>query len=435
MSAPHKSAQEPIKRVVPKTFLIVPLVASLLMIAPFSIDAYLPSFQAIAHDFAVDQAAMQLTLSLYLWFFGGMMLVHGPLSDTFGRRRMVLIALSVYALASVGAALSSTINELIAARILQGIAAGAGVVIGRALVRDLFEGATAQRVMSNITLVFAIAPAIAPIIGGVLDTWLGWRSVFWFLALFAGVSMAGVFAFMPETVGAHNRQSIAPLFILKSYGRALKHGPFMGLTLVFALLFAGLFLYIAAAPMILMGHLQQTPTDFWKFFVPLVAGLIVGSRISNILASRFAPMTTVSIGIGLVTLAIIFNGAQSVWFAHHGLPNSEAHVWWTVSPIMFYAMGMATAMPSLNLMGLDYIPTQRGLASALQGFIQMTLAGVVSGFAVAYLAQNLLWLALGMAALWLLAVVIWIAWYRHAPRLGFASEAGEVRKGREARHV
>ncbi len=412
----------PAARLAPKAFLIVPLVASLLMIAPFTVDAYLPSFPAIGHEFGVDQATMQLTLSLYLWFFGGMMLVHGPLSDTFGRRRMVLISLTVYALASVGAAMAGNINELIAARVIQGIAAGAGVVIGRALVRDLFEGAMAQRVMSNITLVFAIAPAIAPIIGGVLDTWLGWRSVFWFLALFAALSMAGVFAFMPETVGAHNRQSIAPLFILKSYGRALSHAPFMGLTLVFALLFSGMFLYIAAAPMVLIGHLQQTPTDFWKFFVPLVTGLILGSRISNVLASRFAPMTTVSIGIGIVTLAVIFNVAQSFWFAHHSFDLGEWRVWWTVSPIMIYAMGMATAMPSLNLMGLDYIPAQRGLASALQGFTQMILAGIVSGFAVAHLAQNLLWLAWGMAALWLLAALIWIAWYRRAPRLGFASE-------------
>lgn len=410
----------------PKAFLIVPLVASLLMIAPFTVDAYLPSFTAIGQDFSVDQSTMQLTLSLYLWFFGGMMLVHGPLSDTFGRRRMVLISLAVYALASVGAAMAGNINELIAARIVQGVAAGAGVVIGRALVRDLFEGATAQRVMSNITLVFAIAPAIAPIIGGMLDTWWGWRSVFWFLALFAGVSMLGVLAFMPETVGAHNRQSIAPLFILQSYGRALRHAPFMGLTLVFALLFSGMFLYIAAAPMILVGHLQQTPTDFWKFFVPLVTGLILGSRVSNVLASRFAPMTTVSIGIGFVALAVIFNVAQSFWFAHPPFEVGEWRVWWTVSPIMFYAMGMATAMPSLNLMGLDYIPAQRGLASALQGFTQMMLAGIVSGFAVAHLAQNLLWLAWGMAALWFLAALIWIAWYRQAPRLGFASETRHV---------
>ncbi|MHB1229749.1 MAG: multidrug effflux MFS transporter [Halothiobacillus sp.] len=408
-----------------RVWVIVPLVASLLMIAPFTVDAYLPSFPAIAQEFGVDDATMQLTLSLYLWFFGGMMLVHGPLSDRFGRRHMVLVSLMIYAVASVGAALAGTINELIAARIVQGIAAGAGVVIGRALVRDLFEGATAQRVMSNITFVFAAAPAIAPIIGGGLDAVFGWRSVFWFLALFAGVSMLGVLGFMPETIGAHNRQSIAPKFIVISYLKALIHRPFMGLTLVFALLFSGMFLYIAAAPIVLIGHLGQPSTGFWKFFVPLVVGLIMGSRVSNFLARRHAPTRTVSMGILIAALAVFFNVMQCLWFAQHLTPN-PAQIWWTVSPIMFYAMGMATAMPALNLMGLDYIPAQRGLASALQGFIQMTLAGVVSGFAVALLAKNLLWLALGMAVLWALACLIWLTWLRHAPRLGFASERAPI---------
>ncbi len=405
----------------PRVWVIVPLVASLLMIAPFTVDAYLPSFPAIAQEFGVNDVAMQLTLSLYLWFFGGMMLIHGPLADRFGRRRMVLISLVIYALGSVGAALASSINELIAARIVQGIAAGAGVVIGRALVRDLFEGATAQRVMSNITFVFAVAPAIAPMIGGGLDSIFGWRSIFWFLAFFAGLSILGVVGFMPETLGAHNRQSIAPKFILRSYANALRDRAFMGLTLVFALLFSGMFLYIAAAPMVLMTHLAQTPTDFWKFFAPLVAGLILGSRISNALASRVAPIRTVSIGVLIAALAVLFNLGQSLWFAAYPAP-SAMQIGWTVSPIMFYAMGMATAMPSLNLMGLDYIPAQRGLASALQGFTQMGLAGLVSGFAVAFLAQSLLWLAYGMLALWGAAALIWLWWLNNAPRLGFASE-------------
>jgi DHA1 family bicyclomycin/chloramphenicol resistance-like MFS transporter len=408
-----------------RVWVIVPLVASLLMIAPFTVDAYLPSFPAIAREFGVNDAALQLTLSLYLWFFGGMMLIHGPLSDRFGRRRMVLISLIIYAMASIFAALAGSINELIAARIVQGIAAGAGVVIGRALVRDLFEGATAQRVMSNITFVFAVAPAIAPIIGGGLDMLFGWRSIFWFLALFASLSMLGVLGFMPETVGAHNRQSIAPKFILVSYLKALRDRPFMGLTLVFTLIFAGMFLYIAAAPLVLIGHLGQTPTDFWKLFVPLVIGLILGSRVSNFLASRYPPVRTVSVGILIAAVAVAFNLMQSLWFMAYPAPNAT-QIGWTVAPIMFYAMGMATAMPSLNLMGLDYIPAQRGLASALQGFTQMTLAGVVSGFAVAWLAKELLWLALGMLMLWGTAALIWLWWLQNAPRLGFASERSPV---------
>lgn len=401
----------------PRALLIVPVVASLLMLAPFTVDAYLPSFPTIAADFRVDEAAMQDTLSIYLWFFGSMMLVHGPLSDAYGRKRTVLIALFVYALASVGAALAQNLTELIYARIGQGIAAGAGVVIGRALVRDLFQGAMAQRVMSNITLVFAAAPAIAPIVGGMLEVAFGWRSVFWFLAAFAVLLIMGVMRFMPETIGRHNRQPLALGFVLMSYGRALTHAPFVALTLIFALLFAGLFLYIAAAPAVLIGHLGQTPTDFWKFFVPLVAGLILGSRVSNYLSRRATPLQTVTWGLSLAGFAVVYNLAQSVWFV-----SSADSLWWTVSPITLYAMGLATAMPALNLMGLDYIPAQRGLASALQGFMQMGLAGVVSGFVVARLAPHLTWLASGMLVLWAMAAVLWGFWVSRAPKVGFASE-------------
>ena len=409
-------------------WLIVPLVASLLMIAPFTVDAYLPSFGAIAAEFGVDQAAMQHTLSLYLWFFGGMMLVHGPLSDAWGRRRMVLVALAVYVLASIGAALARDLTELIWARVGQGMAAGAGVVIGRAVVRDLFSGARAQKVMSNITLVFAMAPAIAPVIGGWLDTVWGWRSVFWFLAGFAALSIVGVWRFMPETVSPEQRQSLAIGFVLRSYARALRHAPFMGLTLVFALLFAGMFLYIAAAPIILLSHLQQTPVDFWKFFVPVVLGLMLGSRISNAVASRLAPRHSVWLGLGLSALGVLLNlivnafGIVQTDWVHAPSGAVDGAVAWVVAPILLYAMGMSTAMPSLNLMGLDYLPTQRGLGSALQGFTQMVLAGTVSALAVAVLAQHLMWLAGGMAVVWLAALLLYGAWYRHAPRLDWASE-------------
>lgn len=411
---------EPVSRSEP-AWLIVPLVASLLMIAPFTVDAYLPSFGAIAAEFGVDQAAMQHTLSIYLWFFGGMMLVHGPASDAFGRRRMVLVALVVYVLASIGAALAQDLTELIWARIGQGMAAGAGVVIGRALVRDLFSGARAQKVMSNVTLVFAMAPAIAPVIGGWLDAVWGWRSVFWFLAGFAALSMLGVWRFMPETVPPARRQSLAVGFIASSYARALRHASFMGLTGVFALLFSGLFLYIAAAPIVLLDELQQRPTDFWKFFLPVVLGLMLGSRVSNALATRLAPRRSVWLGLGLSAAGVLLNLLVN-WLGVVASATGDVAVAWVVAPILLYSMGMATAMPALTLMGLDYLPAQRGLGSALQGFIQMALAGTMSALAVAFLAQHLAWLAAGMAGVWLAAMLLYGWWYRHAPRLDWASE-------------
>ena len=389
---------------------LVVLIAGLLMLAPFTVDAYLPSFHAIAGEFGVGQAAMQQTLSLYLLAFGSMMLFYGPASDSFGRRRVILGALLVYALMTVFAALSQSIGQLIAARIGQGLAAGGSTVIARAVVRDLFEDDDAQRVMANVMLVFAAAPAAAPIIGGWLHDWFGWRSVFWFLVGFAGLMAFAVWHLLPETVAPRHRQSFHPLFVLRSYARALTHPRYMQLILVFAMLFGGMFLYVAAAPAILIDHLGQSETDFWKFFVPLVTGLIIGSRITRFLSGRISPAATMALGLSLSGLAVAYNLVQA------GVqPADVTHgVWLTVTPITLYVMGMATTMPALNIQALDYWPEQRGLASALQGATQMAFAGIVSGLMVAWLVDSLFALALGMAGLYLGALALWLFWWRTA---------------------
>lgn len=392
---------------------LILVIAGLLMLAPFTVDAYLPSFHAMAAEFGVGQAAIQQTLSLYLLAFGSMMLFYGPASDSFGRKRVILLALLAYALMTVFAALSQSIGQLIAARVGQGLAAGAGVVIGRALVRDLFAGADAQRVMSNVMLIFAAAPAAAPIIGGWLHEWFGWRSVFWFLLGFSLLLVVAIWQLLPETVAHRDRQSFAPRFVLKSYARALAHPRYMQLVVVFALLFGGMFLYVAAAPVILIDHLGQDETDFWKFFVPLVTGLILGSRLTNWLAGRLSMTGTMALGLGLTGLAVVYNLIQA-WVQP---PDVTHGVWLTVTPITLYVMGMATTMPALNITALDYWPAQRGLASALQGATQMAFAGLVSGLMVAWLADSLFALAVGMAVLYLAALSLWFFWWREGRHL------------------
>lgn len=387
---------------------LILVIAGLLMLAPFTVDAYLPSFHAIADEFGVGQAAIQQTLSLYLAAFASMMLFYGPAADSFGRKRVILLALLVYAVMTVLGALSQSVGQLIAARVGQGLAAGAGVVIGRALVRDLFEDDEAQRVMANVMLIFAAAPAAAPIIGGWLHDGFGWRAIFWFLLVFALLLMASVWRLLPETVAPEARQSFAPRFVFKSYARALSHPPYMQLIVVFALLYGGMFLYVAAAPVILIDHLGQSETDFWKFFVPLVAGLILGSRLTNWLSGRLSMTGTMALGLALTGLAVVYNLVQ----ARVQPPDVTHGVWLTVTPITLYVMGMATTMPALNIRALDYWPAQRGLASALQGAIQMAFAGLVSGLLVAWLADSLFALAAGMAALYVTALLLWLAWWR-----------------------
>ena len=169
------------KRAAPRGIAI--LLASLSALGPFSIDTYLPSFPEIAEKLGATQLEVQQTLSIYLFSFALMTLWHGAISDRFGRRRVILAALVLFAVASAGCAFATRIEQLWFWRAMQGITAGAGIVISRAIVRDLFDGAAAQRLMSQITMMFALAPAVAPVIGGWLQTFFGWRSIFVFLVL------------------------------------------------------------------------------------------------------------------------------------------------------------------------------------------------------------------------------------------------------------
>src|SRR5437868_7152083 len=176
------------------------MLAALSTLGPFSIDAYLPAFAGIQESLHATPLELQQTLSAYLFAFGLMFLFHGALSDSFGRRPVVLVALVVYTIASAGAALAGSVQTLIVWRVVQGLSVGAGMVVGRAMIRDLFGPEDAQRLMSLVTLFFGLAPAIAPIIGGFLFVGFGWRAVFWFLTAVGVVLVAVSVRFLPETL-------------------------------------------------------------------------------------------------------------------------------------------------------------------------------------------------------------------------------------------
>src|ERR1043165_1710665 len=180
------------------------MLAALATLGPFSIDAYLPAFAGIQESPQASPLEIQQTLSAYLFAFGLMFLFHGALSDSFGRKPVILTALAVFTVGSAGAALAGTVQALIVWRVVQGLSVGAGMVVGRAMIRDLFGPEDAQRVMSLVTLFFGLAPAVAPVIGGWLFTGLGWRSIFWFLAGLGVVLIASGWRFLPETLAAAN---------------------------------------------------------------------------------------------------------------------------------------------------------------------------------------------------------------------------------------
>ncbi|HMM46681.1 MAG TPA: multidrug effflux MFS transporter [Thiobacillaceae bacterium] len=379
--------------------LIAVVVAALSVLAPFTIDTYLPSFPAIAAELDASHAQMQQTMGLYLAAFAIVTLIYGPLSDRFGRRPVIVGALLLYVVGSVGAALASTIEGLLFWRVVQGLSAGAGVVVGRAMVRDAFSGHHAQRVLSHAMLMFAVAPAIAPMIGGMLQHAYDWRAVFWFLALLGACVFALVAWRAPETLPVAARRSIHPVKVGRAYAEALRHRRFMALVLAFALNFGGFFIYIAAAPTLLYEHLHLGLNDFWMQFVPMVAGLMLGSFATGRLAGRMTPERGIEISYGVMLVASLLNVAQAFW-----LPPAPVNV---LAPLVLYAFAVSFSMPGLTVLALDCIPRNRGMAAAVQSFMQVGFNAVVAGLLVPLISHHVWSLALGMLGLLLAGLLVW----------------------------
>ena len=374
------------------------IIALLAMLAPFSIDAYMPSFPDISAELLASPLQMQQTMSFYLASFAIMNLFYGSISDAYGRRNVVLVALAGYTLTSVACAVTQDIHTLLLLRAGQGIFAAAGVVVGRAMVRDLFDGPRAQRVMSHSMTWFALAPALAPVIGGWLHTLWGWRSVFWFLALFAVVLGLLVATRMKESLPPEHRQSLHPLYLLRMYGKALRHGRFVAIAVSTAVFFAGFFLYITSAPTMVYEHLALGPNDFIYVFGPLVGGMMIGSQLSGRLAERWPQQRIIVLGILVMLLGAALNLLQSLYWPP-GILN-------TIGPVAVYIVGMALIMPVLSIMGIDCFPHNRGLAASMQGFIQMGTNALVAGLIVPLLYHSVESLALGMAVFFIVGYAI-----------------------------
>ncbi len=386
------------------------LLAVLGMVGPFSIDTYIPAFSGIARSIGATPVEMQQTLSAYLFGFAFMNLFHGALSDSFGRRPVVLWGMAVFTLASLGCALSQNIGQLVLFRALQGLSTGAGIVVSRAVIRDMFPPAEAQRVMSQVTIYFGVAPAIAPIVGGFLFVHLGWHSVFWFLVAVGCVLFIANYKLLPETLHVSHRQPFEFKHLMRGYRDLCSDPRFLLLALASGVPFNGMFLYVLAAPAFLGDHLQLAPTQFFWFFLLTIGGIMSGAWVSGRMAGKVTPKRQIRDGFLIMLVTSIVNVAANAVFAPHAA--------WSLWPIAFFAFGWALMVPVVTLLVLDLHPERRGMASSLQAVIGSTANGIVAGVIAPLVMHSPLGLAVTSILMLSIGLVAWVWLHGRWPEIG-----------------
>jgi len=376
------------------------LLASLSMISPLSIDTFLPSFPTIAREFGLSSLEVQQIITAYLLPFACFSLVHGPLSDALGRRQVVIGGLVLYTIGSIGCFVAPTFGTLLACRVLQGTAAGIGPTVARAVVRDAFDGHNAQRLMTSMMMVFSVAPAVAPIIGGWVHVALGWRSVFGMLVVMGAALVVMTSLLMPETHPPEKRTPVHPAALARSCLHIAGQPAFMLLAVSAALAIASVFIYIGSAPAIILERWHLSETQFYYLFIPIVGGLMSSSFVGGRVAGRVDRPQILKAGFILLCVsAIVGAGAQ---FLSGNVPILLSQVLW-----FFMAFGAQLIYPILTLEMIDMYSKARGAAASVQSFIALGVGAVVMGVVAPLMHGNLGYLSvISLAG----SVVAWMTW-------------------------
>ena len=355
--------------------IITLVLAALAALAPFAIDTYLPAFHVIAETLGATDVEVQQSLTFYLLPYAAMTLWHGAISDAIGRIATIKWGLAIFVVASIGCALATSVEMLWFFRALQGASGGAGNTVARAMVRDLFQGAQAQRVMASVQMLFGIAPAVAPIIGGIL-LGINWQIIFIFLAVYSAVSLWAAMRYLPETMPAEKRMKLSVKNVFSSYKTIFSDREYTKLIIAIGANFSGFFLYVLASPVFLGKHLALGPQEYGYLFIPTVTGMILGSWLARRAAGKVASYKVVKLSYAWMSLMALIN--LVVCFTQ---PVSLVA---NILPVALFNIGMAMCMPILSIAALDRHAKIRGTAASGQAFMQMLLSTVSAGIVVPY---------------------------------------------------
>ena len=372
------------------------ILASLTALAPFAIDTYLPAFEVMEDDLATNSNFIQQTLTFYLVPYTIMTIFHGAISDSIGRIKTIKYGMSLFILGSIGCVFATNIEMLWISRLIQGVGAGAGNVVARAMVRDLYSGATAQKVMATIQIIFGIAPAIAPMVGGLL-LGISWQAIFIFLIIYSVLITIFSVNFLPETISKQNQLPFNFESVLSRYRDLLNDNNYIFLILAVSFNFSAFFLYVLSSPIFLMQHLNLSSSQFGYLFIPTVTGMILGSFISKKTAGIISPAKMLKIAYLWMLLITSINLIFCLFF--------PSIIFVNIGLIAFYNIGMAAAMPLISIKALDCFPKARGTAASGQAFSQMLVSSVVAGLIIPIIWGSLATLAIGMLVIFSLGLV------------------------------
>jgi MFS transporter, DHA1 family, multidrug resistance protein len=383
----------------PGTFGLTLLLAMLTALGPLSMDMYLPSLPDIAHVLGAPVARTQLTVSSYLIGFAIGQMIYGPLSDRYGRRPVLLAAMALYITSTLACAAAQSVDLLIIARLLQGIAGSGAIVLARAIVRDVYSGVQAARELSLMGSISATAPIVAPMIGGLLQSAFGWRASFIFMSGAAVVAALVAARLLPETLRRNAAGPVSFFAMVRGYGAVARHRGFLVYLGIITSTYAGLFAWVSGASVVLQGVYGMSAVTFGFTFALGAAGYMLGAMIATRLVVRLGLDRT--IGAGVVVIAA---GALSLALAvATGVPGL-----WLVAAMALYLAGVGLAMPQAVAGALTPFPDRAGTAASLMGLVQQAMAAIVAAVIGGFLIQSA-WPVTGVVvAMGCLTFLLWV---------------------------